>query len=271
MRYFLEFSDEAKALGAAYQDSVASFFKMINAADEGATITPDTDVMSAPTLANKLFVVRDGYFSYKVDERRVLFYETGDLLGLDALTGGQQGTISSPFPVRVDVYDYETVKTAISNSADALDCWNKLLVNYSSLLRSLVTTATEGQLHFSPNEKLIRSGEVVIQEGTAGKEVYSLVSGKLEVFSGDAKVGEVLEGELFGVIAALTDSNRTATVKASADSIVLSVPADKFVELVRRRPATLGKLLESFARILTSTNQQTLNSAVQGISGLKAG
>lgn len=271
MRYFLEFSDEAAKLAAEYQACVSQLFSSIDAADEGATITADTDVISAPALAGKLFVIRDGYFTYKVDDRRVLFFETGDLVGLDSVAGIHTGSISSPFPVRVDVYDYKSLKAAVASNDSIQDSWNKLLVTYSALLRSLVAAATEGQVHFTPEERLVRADQVIIEEGSSGEEVYSLVSGKLDVISGGAKVGEILEGELFGVIASLTNTPRTATVKAVKDSIILAVPGEKFVELVRCRPATLGKLLESFARILGGSNRAALRSAVEGVSGLKAG
>ena len=271
MRYFLELSDESRKLNEAQQANVSSFFSSVSAADEGATITPDTDVLNDKALAGKIFVIRDGYFTYKVDERRVLFFETGDLIGLDTIIDQQEGVISSPFPVRVDVYEYQTIKSAIAADESLQDAWNKLNVGYAALLRSLVTATTEGQLHFNPNELLVRADEVIVEEGTSGTDVYSLVSGELEVLAGGVKVGEVLEGELFGVIASLTGAPRTATVKAVKDSVVLSVPGEKFVELIRCRPATLSKLLESFARILSTSNEEAVQTAIMSEAGLRAG
>jgi len=72
-------------------------------------------------------------------------------------------------------------------------------------------------------------------------------------------VGDIRRDELFGAIAALTDTPRTATVKADVSCSVLVVPSTSFKALLTSRPDTVTKLIEDMARTIISTNDKILS------------
>lgn len=61
------------------------------------------------------------------------------------------------------------------------------------------------------------AGEVLIAEGPASDRMLILISGEVEVLSGQTQVAEISEpGAIFGEMAALLGGTHTATVKAMA-------------------------------------------------------
>ena len=59
-------------------------------------------------------------------------------------------------------------------------------------------------------------------------------------------------------MAGLTGTKRTATVIATASSIVLSLQRDKFIELIKNRPNTVLKLIDDMARKIVSLNERVV-------------
>ena len=97
---------------------------------------------------------------------------------------------------------------------------------------------------------------MIIQQGSKDNEVFTLMSGAAQVIVNDTIVGEVKRDEVFGAIAALTGTPRTATVKAASQCSVLVVPDTHFKELLKSRPDTMTKLIEDMARTIISGNEK---------------
>ena len=112
-----------------------------------------------------------------------------------------------------------------------------------------------GENRASPAIRSIAKGEAIVKEGEISDQVYTLIEGHAIVSSGGETVGQVQADELIGVIGALCGIPRIATVTASVDSLVMSLPKEDFVELLALRPQTVIKLIEDFARIISESNQ----------------
>lgn len=83
------------------------------------------------------------------------------------------------------------------------------------------------------------AGEVLVEEGSAGKTFYSVLHGVVEVSRGDPNVrAQVLArlgpGDCFGETAMLQDGVRTATVRATSPVEVIELPSDAFEKVVAR-------------------------------------
>jgi CRP-like cAMP-binding protein len=72
-------------------------------------------------------------------------------------------------------------------------------------------------------------------------------------------VGEIHEHEIFGAMAALTQSSRTATVVANTDCMLMVVPGDQFIELVKSQPRTCLALFENMAHKILALNQRLVD------------
>jgi CRP-like cAMP-binding protein len=100
-----------------------------------------------------------------------------------------------------------------------------------------------------------RQGEVVIRQGDAGNEMFFIESGQVQVVRGSAPNALILAdlgaGELFGEMALLTGSPRSATVSAISDVDLWAMPQADFEDVVTAYPnlaLALGRLLSERLR-----------------------
>lgn len=90
--------------------------------------------------------------------------------------------------------------------------------------------------------------EIIFRQGEPGDQFYIVVRGKLEVVvAGNRRVGVLEDGDYFGEIALLTESPRTATVKAITQSALIALPRDQFTEFMKKEPA-VRSVMESIMR-----------------------
>jgi len=78
----------------------------------------------------------------------------------------------------------------------------------------------------------IEAGEVVIREGDRGDRFYVVESGEIEVTKDGRHVASLGPGDFVGEIALLRDVPRTATVTATAATVLQSLDRDHFIPAV---------------------------------------
>jgi|GEM_PF-635456 hypothetical protein len=106
----------------------------------------------------------------------------------------------------------------------------------------------------------LKAGDVIIREATASDEVFTLMRGSARVEVAGHAVGRVDEGEIFGVLSALTQGSHTATVIAETNVTLMSVPSDEFISLVQAQPETFMRLLRTLSRHIDELNQQLVGA-----------
>jgi CRP-like cAMP-binding protein len=112
----------------------------------------------------------------------------------------------------------------------------------------------------------LRAGEVLFHKGDPGKELYGVLDGQLRV-SGEREDGEEVlfnrmePGEVFGEIALLDSSPRSAMVAAEIDSLLLCLHRDDFLPFLDTHPRVavrLAVVLAEHVRRLSSLMEETL-------------
>jgi ATP-binding cassette subfamily B protein len=77
-----------------------------------------------------------------------------------------------------------------------------------------------------------RDGDAIVREGEEGNKFYIIVRGKFDVMKqfpeGEKKVAALTDGDYFGEIALLQNIPRTATVRATGPSVLMSVKRETF-------------------------------------------
>lgn len=81
-----------------------------------------------------------------------------------------------------------------------------------------------------------KAGEVIIAEGSPATEMFVVRSGKVAVSVKGAKVEEIERGGMFGEMALIDHSPRSATVTAEVDTELVPINERLFVILVQDTP-----------------------------------
>lgn len=87
-----------------------------------------------------------------------------------------------------------------------------------------------------PNIVTRRPGEVLFKTGDAAKNMYAVLSGKLNIGSSDMSYEEVSAGGIVGEMALIDHEPRSATVTAMTDCTLAEIDEKRFLFLVHRNP-----------------------------------
>jgi CRP-like cAMP-binding protein len=112
-----------------------------------------------------------------------------------------------------------------------------------------------GALAQASGEQLsFRAGEVVFEAGTTGTELYIVKSGSVGIRLGDNVVETVPEGGVFGEMALIDASPRSATAVAMTDATLVPVGEKQFLFMVSEAPYFALSVMRVLARRLRQTN-----------------
>lgn len=104
----------------------------------------------------------------------------------------------------------------------------------------------------------LSEGAVLCKEGTIGQEFFVIVDGTAEVTRKGKKVAVRGGGDFFGEIALLTDTKRTATVKATSPLRCFVLTRRDFRRLLDDTPSVERKVMTALAERLASYMQDEL-------------
>lgn len=207
-----------------------------------------------------MFFVDDGILYAESGDRAIFYFEPGDLIGMHALSGSAPPVIRSMEPVSLLRIDAQTLKTEAGASGD----WQDYLAAQSAFYAECCCAGIDDDSSPKPGFRRYNAGEMIIQEGDAANEVYELMSGDATVTVEGEQVGRVNPGELFGAMAALTRTARTASVIADKPCMVMSIPMEHFNELLRTQPRTGLALMENMAQQILGLNQELVEMKKRG-------
>ena len=102
-------------------------------------------------------------------------------------------------------------------------------------------------------------GDVLFRAGDAGKDMYVLIEGALEVQVGDKVVESAIPGAMVGEMALIDDSPRTATVVATAPSKLVPINLRRFHFLVQQNPFFASHVMKVMVERLRQMNQRLIS------------
>lgn len=242
-------------------ERLAAFF---TPGDRSIELTANESLFGHPQRTGCFFIVLQGTLQCTYKDNLVAIYEPGDLVGFGSHFEKSQCRVFSDFSAKVERYSRAEVFELIANNPEARELFLELLAHHAELYAMALTTALKPEGRASPDLRGFPKGTVIIEEGTPGNEVFNMVEGSAEVFVKGVKVGQVLKGEIFGAIAALTGGMRTASVVAAEDCLALVLPKENFAQLIASRPNTALRMVEDMARVITSLNAQILTYKKEG-------
>ncbi|MEJ2360563.1 MAG: cyclic nucleotide-binding domain-containing protein [Gammaproteobacteria bacterium] len=179
-------------------------------------------------------------------------------MNADGLAYPKLTRYETDFSATVDEYDGAAFINGITADNNKFSTWNKYL---SCLLQSyqiLMSHFSQQDSSSLPEFRQYNSGDIIIEEGTEGNEVFTLLSGAARVMSEGKEVGIIKRDEIFGAIAALTNTPRNATIVATTDCDTLVAKSENFQSLLLTRPDIVHKLVEDMARTIVTSNQRII-------------
>ena len=98
-------------------------------------------------------------------------------------------------------------------------------------------------------------GDTIFEEGDHGEEFFVVVSGKVEIRSGGRRLETLGPKGIFGEMALIDESPRSATVIALTDVTVAPIKEMQFLFLVKHMPTFGLKVMRVLANRLRLQNK----------------
>ena len=253
-----EVIDSFSALNEKAHAMALKIFERLPCEKTKKTVEASDNVL-ADDLYKKWRLVTSGSFSFYKGVERIWLHEKGDVLGLPHYQNIGEQRIASELPFEVLEVENAALEKCLSESTELQKMWADYFLVHAQLLSLLVSSLLPKADLFQPKVVNFKKGEAIIKQGSKSAEVYSMMNGRAVVTMDGVEVGTVSEDDIFGFIAALTASPRTATVTAQEDCVLLEVSSDHFLELIRSRPAKIFQLLTSMAKAMVGLNSKVID------------
>ncbi len=133
---------------------------------------------------------------------------------------------------------------------NSIDCFKSLDTDQQAWLREATT------------ERLISSGEKLVNEGQPSHSMYFVVSGRFSISVSEQPepIAQIGAGQTIGEIGFLSGDVRTATATAIRDSVVLRLAREDYETLCAKIPQLLQDVSRSLAKKLTEATAQYKSS-----------
>lgn len=105
-------------------------------------------------------------------------------------------------------------------------------------------------------EVTVKTGRVLCEEGTIGREFFIIVDGQASVRRNGRRIASLGPGQYFGELALLDRRPRSATVVSDTDMVLLVLGQRQFHGVLDAVPALSHKLLAAMATRLRESDQK---------------
>lgn len=216
----------------------------------------ETNFSALVREGRNLYLLTSGQVSLILGEKVLLEYEAGDLLGLESLASNTCRVVAHGFAVKATPISLRLIEDQLGKQD-----LSSLTLSFTNLLLQAYAGQLPDSTEFEPAIRRYEAGETIVEQGSKGGEIFTLLEGRANAIVDGKTVGEIHSDEVFGALAALTQMERTATIRAQKDCLVLSLPRDRLLELIKLRPGTIEKLIADLARVIKDLNQKLTSVA----------
>ena len=264
MYHNLEVPERCKALWQECQSLVPDLLKDCTIKSKDLIIDSENPI---DPQSNSIYLIKENDIYETFDGQLIVIHEKGDLLNADGLSRRKLSAYRTDFPATVDEYDGQQFIDAIAADRTKFTIWTQYLSCLSQSYQLLVCHFSRQDTEYLPEFREYKKDEIILKEGTEGDEVFTLLNGTAKVFSNNEEVGEIKKDEIFGAIAALTHTKRTATIIATSDCDTLVAKSENFRSILDTRPDILQKLITDMARTIVSSNERIIELSKDKTAG----
>lgn len=128
------------------------------------------------------------------------------------------------------------------------------VTNISHKLKALKKVPLFKNFNYTELNKLVEivkvriypQGEFVIKEGTSGEEMFVILDGEVEVLFQDVSRSTLKSGQLFGEMALIDKSPRSASIRTTRESKVMVINRSPLFNIFKQEPRIAMKVFWSF-------------------------
>ncbi|TDG15609.1 cyclic nucleotide-binding domain-containing protein [Seongchinamella unica] len=254
-----ELSQDFSILGQQYKKLISALLEVVNMPAIPVEVAPTSGGNFRGFDGNQFYVVERGAICARYQDKTVFLLEEGDILLPDiAGTKDESAAVcyGSDSGARLASYPALEFMRRVFNDQAGTRLWTRLLVTYAGLMLRITAASVQEQAEATPGFEVYEPGEIIIRQGERADFVFNMSAGVAEVLVDEVIVGRIGEGEIFGAMAALTQADRSATVRAKTTCSVVKVPKEQFTELIKRNPSTIHSLLIDMANSIVNLNEQ---------------
>ena len=257
-----ELSRDFTTLSQQYKALVKALLDVVNIPHIPVEIEPTATGNFRGFDVGKFYFIERGTISARYRGRTIYVLEEGDIL-LPDIAGDSQddATVFYGSESGATLHSFAALEfmRRVFAENDGIKVWTRLLVTYAGLMLRVTAAAAQEDTRVTPGFEVYQPGDVIINQGEKADFVFNLSSGTAEVVVDRIVVGTIAEGEIFGAMAALTHSERSATVRAKTQCSVVKVPEAQFTEMIKTNPATIHSLMVDMANSIVNLNEQLVS------------
>ena len=102
--------------------------------------------------------------------------------------------------------------------------------------------------------RTVKAGDVIFREGDAADEMYVIKTGTVEIRVGNRVLEKLGENMVFGEMALIDSSRRSADAVAVTDGTIIPVTEKQFLWMVSQTPFFALKVMRVLAQRLRTAN-----------------
>ncbi len=218
-------------------------------------------VVSEGSSNEYFFVILKGEVEVFQKGKGIRVLKEGDVFGLENyyLNRAYTTTVRAITPCRIAAYNTGLLEDIIHNRPQLVE---RILTSAMAQLEQTTQIAEENiplESLVDINERIYHDGEVIIQEGTTGVDIYRLVEseGGLLVTKDGREVGRITQaGEYFGEMSSLLHQERTASVASVGRSVVQVFPGENLEATLAAYPSLAKQIIDTLATRLADANKR---------------
>lgn len=254
---------DIKALSQQFQELVRALLDVVGIPGLPMDVEANEEGNFRGYDDKQFYRVCSGTIAIRYQKKTLYKLEAGDLL-LPDIAGTLEKDVAVQYMAEGEVsllsYPGLEFMQRVFDDPSATRLWTRLLIAYSGLMLRLTAASTQEDPPVTPGFEVYQAGDTIIRQGDRANYVFNMTAGIAEVLVDDVPVGRIADGEIFGAMAALTQMDRSATVRAKTVCSVVKVPKDQFSELIKSNPATIQSLMVDMAHSIVNLNEQLVAS-----------
>lgn len=193
------------------------------------------------------YVVEEGDFGILVDNKEVATRSKGSCFGELALmyNAPRAATVRAKTNSKVWVMHRAIFRSTVQSvTAGQLSKYSEFLASVDLL--SPLSSSERDQIAGALEQKEVKAGTVVFEQGVEGSTMYIVRKGKVAIHKDGEQVASLKVGDYFGERALQTKENRAAKASAEEDSTLLLIDKMTFDNLLGPLEGILSKQIQSY-------------------------